>query len=110
MYDFATELYLLENEPRAGRQLLLQTHRPPFGWPSESPGRVGSPEARRPLQPPCQDLAQLARRPYASSEHAKCARAEILRVGGHGSARWRPRKSGSGASFVQPPETEWTGA
>ena len=40
MHHFAAELYLLENEPGAGRQQLLRTHRPPFGWPSESLGRV----------------------------------------------------------------------
>ena len=33
----ATELYLLDNEPGAGWQQLLRTHRPPLGWPSESP-------------------------------------------------------------------------
>jgi hypothetical protein len=44
VHDLATELQLLENEPRAQRQQHLRTHRPPFGWPGDPPGRSGLPE------------------------------------------------------------------
>jgi hypothetical protein len=44
------ELYLLDNEPSAWRQQQLWIHRPPFGWPSDPPGRGGLPEASRAVQ------------------------------------------------------------
>jgi hypothetical protein len=44
MHDLAAQLYLLDNEPSARRQQHLWIHRPPFGWPSDAPGRSGLPE------------------------------------------------------------------
>jgi len=58
MHHLTAELYVLENEPGAGRQQLLRTHRPPFGWPGDPPGRGGLPETGDDLQGGCQDLAQ----------------------------------------------------
>jgi hypothetical protein len=45
-------------EAQAGRQQLLRTHRPPFGWPGDSAGRGGLPDVGHDLQGGCQDLAQ----------------------------------------------------
>ena len=63
---YSSQLYVLENEPGAGWQQLLRTHRPPFGWPSESPGRVGLPDASRALQARCQDFSKQTSRALAS--------------------------------------------
>src|SRR5438105_11989488 len=49
MDHLAIELYLLENEPGAGWQQLLRTHRPPFGWPGGPPGRNGLFSMWRPM-------------------------------------------------------------
>jgi hypothetical protein len=50
MHFFAAELYLLENEPCAGWQRLLRTHRPLlFGWPMAARwDTAGVPRAQRP--------------------------------------------------------------
>ena len=62
MHLVAAKLYVLENEPGASRQQLLRTHRPPFRWPGELPGRVRLPEASRTVQGRCQDSVQQSSR------------------------------------------------
>jgi len=60
VHHLATELYVLEDEPGAGRQQLLRTHRPPFGWPGDPPGRRGLPGQGRRPQALCQVLTRAA--------------------------------------------------
>jgi hypothetical protein len=62
VHHTATELYLLQNEPVAGRQQLLRTHRPPFGVAQRVARPGWLPEAGRAGQAPCQDSVQQANR------------------------------------------------
>jgi hypothetical protein len=50
MHDVIAQLYLLDNEPFARRQQQLWFYGPPYGWPSDPPGRRGLPEESGLLQ------------------------------------------------------------
>ena len=78
VHHASTELYLLDNEPGAGRQQLLRTHRPPLGWLSESLGRLGLPEASRAVQAPCQDSVQQANRVAGISSARRMCQSQDL--------------------------------
>lgn len=54
--DFITQLYLLDNEPSAGRQQQLWIHSPPCGWPSDPPGRSVLPGQSGATQPAPKNL------------------------------------------------------
>ena len=109
MHHLTAELYVLENEPGAGRQQLLRTHRPPFGWPGDPPGRGGLPETGDDLQGGCQDLAQNNQRQPA--RNVCQSQVHVAAGAGIDQSCHRPSESNEGAAYREerrsPPEPDY---